>query len=133
MTERAPIVFFDGTCGFCNRSVRWILRHDRRGELLFAPLQGETYAALDMPGKPDDLRSMVVLDAGRLWTRSSGAVRTLRAMGGVWGWLGRALWIIPVPVRNLGYRLVAANRYRLAGRVEACEMPTSETRGRMLL
>ena len=40
-----PIVLYDGTCGLCHRSVQWLSRRDR-GQLWYAPLQGETAAAL---------------------------------------------------------------------------------------
>lgn len=131
-TIDGPIVFFDGTCGFCHAGVLWILRNDRKGTLRFAPLQGQTYAALDLHDKPTDMSTMVVLDQGRLQTFSSASIATLRAMGGIWTTLAWMLWIIPRPLRNLGYRMIAANRYRIAGKREVCIIPTEQTRGRML-
>lgn len=127
-----PILFFDGTCGFCARSVQWVLRHDRRAILRFAPLQGQTYAALEIPGKPTDMSSLVLLRDGRLFTRSSASVRMLCLLGGIWPLVGALLWIIPKPIRDAGYRVVARNRYRIAGRTEACMIPTPETSARVL-
>lgn len=135
--DRSPdILFYDGTCAFCNRAVRWVLRHDRRGTLRFAPLQGETYAAIDHATKPTDVSSLVLVRDDQIYTMSSASVRMLRAMGGIWSPLGSLLWLVPRPLRDWGYRIVANNRYRLAGRVdpasEACAMPTDATRARML-
>lgn len=137
MTAEPPIVFFDGTCGFCSRTVRWILRHDRRGEIRFAPIQGQTYAELDADDKPMDLSTMVVWKEGELFTRSSAGVRTLWALGGLWGVLGWLIWLIPKPIRDAGYRVIAANRYRIAGRRSgdadvACELPSDADRARLL-
>ncbi len=130
----APILFFDGTCGFCTRSVQWVLRHDRRDALRFAPLQGETYAALAIPGKPTDMSSLVLLRDGRLYTHSSATVRMLRLLGGIWPVVGALLWVVPKPLRDAGYRVVARNRYRIAGRVEpgACAIPSPDIAARLL-
>lgn len=130
------ILFFDGQCAFCNRAVRWVLRHDRRATLAFAPLQGETYARLDIASKPTDVSSLVLARDGQIYTMSSATVRMLRAMGGIWSALGALLWIVPKPLRDCGYRLVAKHRFRIAGRTdpasEACVMPTDASRARML-
>jgi predicted DCC family thiol-disulfide oxidoreductase YuxK len=77
-----PILFYDGQCGLCDRSVRWVMRRDRQRIFRFAPLQGQTYRELDISGKPQDLSTMVVLDGGRLYTRSDGVLRILRRLGG---------------------------------------------------
>ena len=130
-----PILFFDGECGFCNGAVRWFLRHDRRGVLRFAPLQGETYAALEVPEKPRDMSTMVLLKDGRLYTRSSASARLLMALGGWWAVIGALMWVVPKPLRDLGYRLVARHRYRIAGRRpggEACAIPGPDSASRML-
>lgn len=128
----APILFFDGTCGFCTRSVQWVLRHDRQSALRFAPLQGQTYAALTIPGKPTDMSSLVLLRDGRLFTRSSATVRMLRLLGGIWPLIGALLWLIPKPIRDWGYRILARNRYKIAGRADACALPTPDQSARML-
>ena len=127
-----PIVFYDGTCGFCSWGVQWMLRHERRHTLHFAPLQGSTYQHLDHAHKPTDMSSMVVLDQGKLYTASDSTVRALRALGGFWSFAGRVLGLIPRPVRDWGYAIMARNRYRIAGRTEVCTLPTDEQRGRML-
>lgn len=133
--DAGPVLFFDGECGFCNGAVRWFMARDMGGVLRFAPLQGATYAALDIREKPRDLSTMVLLKDGRLFTRSSASVRLLMAIGGAWAVVGAVMWLVPKPLRDLGYRVVARNRYRIAGRAavgESCEMPTPEAAARML-
>ncbi len=118
-----PVLLYDGTCGLCNRSVRLLLRIDRRGVLRFAALQGgPAQAWLRSHGLPTaDFDSMVFV---RDWDAPGGGpaylLRTdalaaaLQACGGV----GRLLaWIrfIPRPWRDPGYRLVARLRHRLFG------------------
>ena len=132
MTESGPIVFFDGVCGLCSSSVDFFIRHDRSGRLRFAPLQGETAVKCLDAADRENLSSLVFFHEGRSLRKSSGIIQILRQLGGIWRFLGAVLWIIPKPLRNLGYTCVATFRYRLFGKKETCRMPTPEERGRLL-
>lgn len=132
MTRDSPIVFFDGTCGMCSASVRWMLRHDRKGLLRFAPLRGETYAHLDRADKPMDMNSMVFVQRNELYVGSDAVAQILMAMGGWPGVLGLKLWAIPRPIRDWLYRTLSAHRYEIAGRVERCEIPSESDRAKLL-
>ena len=126
------IVFFDGVCGFCNSSVNFLMSHDLRRRLKFAPLQGKTAAHLLPAVMVENLDSLVFLSAGRMYVRSAAVVRILRTMGGGWILASWLLWFCPLPLRDLGYRLIAAVRYRLFGKKDACRLPTAEERGLIL-
>jgi predicted DCC family thiol-disulfide oxidoreductase YuxK len=129
----APIVLYDGVCGFCNQSVQLILRNDRRGRFRFAALQSEVgQALLRRHGLPaDDLDTFVLVEDGRAYLRSTGALRVARGMGGAWRLL-YALSIVPRPLRDFAYDLFARNRYRMFGRLDACMLPPPEVRSRFL-
>jgi len=127
-----PIVFFDGVCGLCNSSVDFVLRHDRPGRLRFAPLQGEAAARLLPTADREDLGSLVLWDEGRMYRRSSAIVRILWRLGLFWRILGGLLWVVPAPLRNAGYRLVAALRYHMFGKKSVCRLPTPAERDRFL-
>lgn len=127
-----PIVFFDGVCGLCNSSVDFVMARDRRGIFRYAPLQGETAAARLNPRDVASLNSIVLVDDAGVHRHSTAIVRILGHLGGGWKFAAALLWLIPRPLRNLGYRCVAANRYRLFGKKEACRMPTPEERERFL-
>jgi predicted DCC family thiol-disulfide oxidoreductase YuxK len=133
-----PVAFFDGECNVCDWSVRFLLAHDRRGELHYASLQGETAAALmaERPDFPRGVDTLVVaepLPSGeiRLHTRSDGVVRALQLVGGA-PWRAGLLRVVPRPLRDLAYRLLAGNRYRLFGRKDACTLPTPAQRSLLL-
>jgi predicted DCC family thiol-disulfide oxidoreductase YuxK len=128
-----PLVLYDGTCGLCNRSVQLILRHDRRGRFRFAALQSEVgRQLLSRHGLPvDRLDTVVLVEDGRAFTRSTAALRIARGMDAPWP----AVWplaLVPRPVRDLCYGVVARNRYRLFGRTDACMLPPPEVRARFL-
>lgn len=127
-----PLLFFDGVCGLCNSVVDFVLRHDSSGRFRFAPLQGETARQFLSAEEIEQLSTVVVQIGGRQYRKSAAVVRILWCLGGIWKPAGTLLWLIPAPVRDLGYSLVARWRYRLFGRKETCRMPTPEERDRIL-
>ncbi len=137
MTEspHAPILLYDGVCGLCARSVRWILRHERDHDMRFAPLQGETAAALRArhPRIPTELSTVVLVDPehDRVHLRSKAFLYAARHLRAPWRWLYGLRWI-PGFLPDLGYRVVAALRYRIFGKKDACEIPAPDQRARFL-
>jgi len=127
-----PILFFDGVCGLCNRFVDFALPRDAGHALRFAPLQGETARRHLATGDVESLKSLVLLDERGSYRYSSAVVRTLKHLGPGWKMLGTILWLVPRPLRDGGYRLVAANRYRLFGKKQACRLPSPQERPRFL-
>lgn len=118
-----PVLFFDGECGLCNRLTRVLLRLDDEGRLRFARLQGSSAQAyLRAHGLPtEDFDTLIFVPA---WgaraepayrVRTAGAIGALRAIGGGARMAGDALALIPAPLRDLGYKLVARTRYALFG------------------
>jgi predicted DCC family thiol-disulfide oxidoreductase YuxK len=135
------LVLFDGHCGLCNGSVRWLLRRDRGDRLRFVALESEKAAGVlarhSLSGLDSASGTMVVVrDAGgaaeSVLVRSDAVVSLLRELPRPWPWVGAALRWIPRPVRDFGYRIVARWRYRIWGRLESCPIPTCEERERFL-
>lgn len=133
------VLFFDGVCGLCNCFVNFVLSRDRRGAIRFAPLQGDT-AKLRPNAESREPKAVGSNFSTVIWSdlhaveflRSAAAVRVLWQLGGVWWLIGWLLWLIPLPLRDLGYRIIAANRYRLFGKKETCRIPTPAERARFL-
>jgi len=128
-----PVVLYDGTCGLCDRSVQLILRHDRRGRFRFAALQSDIgRALLARHGLPvDALDTVVLVEDGHAYTKSSAALRVARGMDAPWPAF-RVFSLVPRPVRDFFYDRVAKSRYRIFGRVDACMLPPPEVRARFL-
>jgi predicted DCC family thiol-disulfide oxidoreductase YuxK len=127
------IVLYDGVCGLCNHAVQFLLRVDRRQVLTFAPLQGETTAALRArhPEISEDIDTVVYIEDGRVYQRSRAFVRLAWQLPYPWRALSW-LWIVPRPLADVVYRLVARIRYRVFGKYDACRLPTPEERARFL-
>lgn len=122
-------LYFDGVCNLCNRTVDFLIRHDRNGELRYASLQGET-ARTAVPEfvQEQGLGTVVLVDRDGKHVRSTAIGRSLRIVGGFWGMLGSLLLLIPRPIRDAAYRWVARNRFRWFGRRDSCRLPTPEER-----
>jgi len=129
----APIVLFDGVCNLCNRSVQTILRHDRQARFRFASLQSPVGERLrvELGIDREKVDSVILVEGGRWYKESDAALRIARGLGGPWKAL-EIFRLIPRPLRDAAYRLIARNRYRWFGKRETCWLPTPELRGRFL-
>lgn len=128
------LVLFDGVCNLCNASVRFILRRDPSGKFHFAPLRSTVGKAVleaaQLPTAHHD--SFVYVRQGRILERSTAALWMARDLGGAWSLL-YAFIIVPRPLRDGVYDLVARYRYRWFGKRDACMVPTPEQRARFLM
>jgi predicted DCC family thiol-disulfide oxidoreductase YuxK len=132
-SSEPALILFDGVCNLCNATVRFIIARDPRARFRFAPLQSD--AACERlaraGGVPAGQASVVLIENGRLYTRSAAALRIARALRFPWPML-YGLIVIPRPIRDRAYEFVARRRYRWFGRSQACVLPTPELRDRFL-
>lgn len=133
-----PIIFYDGVCGLCNRLVQFVLRHDKRDYFRFAALQSNlarsTLQRHDRDAEDLDTVYVVVQydqPTERLLARSDAILFLLKQLGGIWrvAALGK---VLPRPVRDSIYGLVARNRYRVFGKSESCMVPAPKHRAKFL-
>ena len=134
--DNAPVLLYDGVCGFCNKAVQTILKHDRRGELRFAALQSEFgQGVLRRHPELEGVDSVVFVEPApggeRVYVRSDAALRVAAYLGGPWR-LFLIAGVIPAPVRDFLYNLVARYRYRFFGKYDACLLPPPEVRARFI-
>jgi predicted DCC family thiol-disulfide oxidoreductase YuxK len=127
MSAPAPklrVVVFDGICNVCSGWVRFLERHRIEPPFQLLPMQSEkgkqllTQYGID----PEDPTTFLVLDQGRQFTQSDGAIHIIAALGGIWS-LFAAARVVPKPWRDSLYRLLARNRYRWFGRRPTCYLP----------
>jgi len=130
----ARIVLYDGVCGFCNGSVRWMIARDRDARLHYAPLQGETAAALRArhPEIPTALETIAFVEDDRVWMQSAAVFRVLRELPAPWRWIAALGRLLPRALWDAAYRAFARRRYRWFGRLDACPIPPPALRARIL-
>jgi predicted DCC family thiol-disulfide oxidoreductase YuxK len=144
-----PIILYDGVCGLCNRLNQFVLRRDPDAIFRFASLQSPFAARIVSrhganPQDVDTVYVVVNLDLTRhdlaqetqpderLLPLSDAIIFVLKGLGGIWKVFGLLLQLLPRPLRDAAYRLVARNRYRIFGRFETCMLPSPESRDRFL-
>ena len=100
----------------------------------FASLQSAQGARLlrEFHFNPDDTRTFVLISGGEAYVKSDAALRVAGQFRGAWKLLAAA-WVIPRPIRDYLYDIVACNRYRWFGQLDdACIVPIPELTGRFL-
>lgn len=132
------VVFYDGVCGFCDHTVRFVLQHDDAGAFRFAPLQSRyATAVLARHGRDAaDLDTVCLLvdpdgPGERLLARSDAIFAIFDGLGGIWRIvaLGR---FAPQWLRDAAYGAFARRRYRWFGRFDECRLPSPRLRERFV-
>ncbi|KIY23394.1 MULTISPECIES: thiol-disulfide oxidoreductase DCC family protein [Mesobacillus] len=127
-----PVILFDGVCNFCDASVQFILKRDKKERFFFASLQSDAgQKLLKKYHVPEDVDSMIVIEDGRVFYKSEAALRISRQLKSPW-WLLYGFILIPAPIRNIGYDFIAKNRLKWFGQKERCMLPPENFRRRFL-
>ncbi len=133
MIQDGPVIIFDGVCNLCNKSVQFILKRDRKKQFRFTTLQGKTAQSLLYKSglTTDELNSFILVEKGKIYTRSTGALRLCRKLSGAWPLL-YAFMIVPRFIRDAVYKWIARNRYKWFGKKETCMIPDASIKSRFL-
>ncbi len=137
-----PVLLFDGVCNLCKAAVRFVVARDPAGKVRFASLQSDAGKALLRRytsqldpnvriGVDDSPPTVLFVEGGRIYDRSTAALRVLRYLRGPWPAL-TLLLKIPKRFRDTLYDFVARRRYSWFGRAEACGLPNAEDADRFL-
>jgi len=132
------LVFFDGTCGLCDRIVLCLYHSDSQKNFGFAPLEGETAKDVlkDLPPEQKSADSMVLIENykqpdQRILILGKAGLRTAWLLGGWWRLLGIFYFVVPAFITDFFYGIVARNRHRFFSQKE-CIIPPREDKERFL-
>ncbi len=126
------IIFFDGVCGLCDGFVNFILKIDKEKKFVFSPLQSD-FARLNLSQEyTDDLKTLVLMEDGRLYLKSRAIIHILLEIGGIWkiALIGK---LFPRFLLDSLYDLVAKYRYETFGKKKNCRLPTPEEKSRFVI
>jgi predicted DCC family thiol-disulfide oxidoreductase YuxK len=117
---------------FCSRWIRFVAARDAAARFRFTAIQSAygTRLAKTFGIDPDDPDSAALVHGGEALFKSDATLTVLSHLPG-WGWT-KLLVIIPRPLRDAAYDLVARNRYRIFGKYEMCFVPDAVVRARVL-
>ncbi len=128
-----PIIFFDGVCNLCNRSVQFIIKKDKKKQFRFASLQGKAGQELlkKFNSPADQFNSFILAEGDHIYNRSTAVLRMLRKLGSGWQ-LFYGFIIVPRFIRNAIYNWIARNRYKWYGKKNECMVPSADLKERFL-
>lgn len=127
------VLVFDGMCNLCSQSVLFIIKRDKQAVFRFAPLQSEAGRHLlkQYGIDPGNVDSLLLIKDGNAYIKSEAALRLVKELQGSWKFLS-VFTVIPKPIRDWLYDLVAKNRYKWFGKKDACIVPTEDIKTRFL-
>jgi predicted DCC family thiol-disulfide oxidoreductase YuxK len=131
--QSQKIIFFDGICLLCNRTVDFLLKNDRKKSLKFASLQSafavDFLQQLRNQAVKED--TIIFYDEGQLLIKSTAVLKIAAYLGMPYA-LFAVFFVIPRPWRDLFYDIIARNRAKWFGSREQCRVPDQETSGRII-
>ena len=128
-----PVILFDGVCNFCDATVNFIIRQDKKNVFLFAALQSEPGKKLleeyKIDWKAND--SFVVIENGKAYQKSNAALKIYNKLPWYWKWT-QVFWIVPRFIRDGVYNFIAKNRYKWFGKKDQCMIPAPGVKDKFL-
>jgi predicted DCC family thiol-disulfide oxidoreductase YuxK len=125
MSTDHPIVFYDGVCGLCDKSVQFLIARDKHQKLRYAALQSDF--AQNILGEHLKMDSFIFYKNSKAYTQSTGALKALKEIGGAWNMV-YVFFIIPRFIRDAVYVWIARNRYKWFGKFDTCKVPSPQQR-----
>ncbi|MDR7129254.1 putative DCC family thiol-disulfide oxidoreductase YuxK [Algoriphagus sp. 4150] len=133
MTQPKSIIFFDGVCNLCNTSIDFVIQRDKNDHFLVGALQEDLSREIlsRFEVREDYLDSLVLLEKGKIYYKSTAALKIARNLTGLWPAL-YILILLPKFLRDPIYNWIGSNRYRWFGKKSTCRLPTPAEKAKFL-
>ncbi len=126
------LILFDGFCNLCNSSVQKIISLDVKNRFVFTSLNSKTATKiLHQHHFNTSIDSILLYKNNQIHYKSSAILRIVSEFGLLWKLLF-IFWIIPKPIRDFCYDIIAKNRYKWFGKRNKCMVPTKEIQQKFL-
>ena len=123
VNDQRDFLFLDGDCGLCHRLATFIDKRLGKGKQLgYRPILHEDAQRViqTLPPKLRDADSVYLIRNGKPYIRSAAGIRGVLYMRWYYKMWFPVLWLIPLPLRNIGYRLIAKYRHMFFKRPTEC-------------
>lgn len=128
----AKIILFDGVCNFCNWNVLFIIKHDPAAKFKFAALQSPAGQKLVKDFQIiNEGDSLIFIDNEKYDVQSTAVLKICKNLSFFWKFFYIFI-IIPRPLRDFVYKVIATNRYKWFGKKDSCLIPSPDMRKRFL-
>lgn len=126
------IILFDGVCNLCNRLFKFIYKRDKKYVFTFGSIQSKPAQILLKKYDVNvDLDSFILIKNNKVYKKSSAIIHVGLSLKGFY-LLSAIFFIIPKPIRDFIYDIVAKNRYKWFGKRDKCIIPTKDMKERFL-
>lgn len=132
--NHGKIILFDGICNLCNSSVNFIIDRDIKNVFKFASLQSEPGQQLlnKFILNSTEFNSVILIDGKKFYTKSTAVLKIVKEFSFLWKFIYIFI-IVPRPVRNFIYDIIANNRYKWFGKKDSCRIPSPELKEKFLI
>ena len=129
-TNNKMIILFDGVCNMCVGSVNFIIKRDSKDMFRFASLQGDVGQKM-LKKYSLSMNSIILIKNGQVKTKSTAVLNILYHLNTFWKVL-LIFYIVPYPIRDILYNIVAKSRYFLFGKRTQCMVPNENINSKFL-
>ncbi|HEU0118222.1 MAG TPA: DCC1-like thiol-disulfide oxidoreductase family protein [Alphaproteobacteria bacterium] len=129
--EDKALFIFDGICVLCSTGCAWMMRHDSKDQFHFTTTATPLGKALFGHYGIDVDKTYMLIDKGRMYTKSDGYLHMLDQLGGWWPLL-KVFYLMPRGIRDFLYDVMNRNRYRWFGKTGYCELIPEQFKQKML-
>ncbi|MBI59860.1 hypothetical protein CL657_01425 [bacterium] len=118
------IICYDGVCNFCNFWVSLLIKYDKKKHFKYLWLQSQTATKLlaNSTLTPADLNTIIYVRKGKIYTQSTAIIKIISDLKSFWIMI-KLCYLIPKPIRDLVYKVIATVRYKLFGKQTSCQRP----------
>ena len=123
LDKNTNVLLLDGDCGLCHRLAMFMNKNlDSMKKIKFQPIESTSSKKLiqSFPKKQQNMDTVYLYMNGKSYTRSSAAIRCLLFLKWYWKIWFPLIWIVPLPLRNFVYKIIAKYRHRIFSKPEVC-------------
>lgn len=125
------IIFFDGSCGLCHRSVQFVLSHDKNKIFYFSPLNSD-FSKKELVSTDTSVDTFYLKSNDVLYQKSQAWAKTLYLLGGIWLLIAVILSKLPTTLLDNCYDFIAKHRFKIWGKKENCDLLSKEQKDRFI-
>ncbi len=131
--KNKKLILFDGVCNLCNYSVQKIIKFDTSDTFVFTSLQSNLGQNIlkELNIDSQQIDSIVLYDSDKYYIKSSAILKIVNDFGMLWKWT-QIFWLLPKPIRDYLYRIVAKNRYKWFGKKQQCMLPSNDIKAKFI-
>ena len=121
--SNVDILFLDDNCGLCNRIAVFMNANlDFGKKIKYLPIDSLDSQQIikTFPRKQQKLDTVYLYKNGKSYVMSAAAIRCLLYLKWYWKIWFPFFWLIPIPIRNLVYKIIAKYRHHIFPKTKVC-------------